>query len=215
MQKRLVQCGLRPINAVADVTNYVLMELGHPLHAFDMDTLKERRIVVRRARAGEKITTLDGVERTLAPEHLVIADAARPVALAGVMGGEDTGVTFATTRRPPGGRRLRPGQHPAHEQGPRDAHRRLAPLRAGGGRRTGPVVALDRCAKLILEICGGTLRAGRRGRLSDAGPPRRVTLRHARLVGLLGLDIAPERCEAILRSLGFSLEDAGPGRLDA
>jgi phenylalanyl-tRNA synthetase beta chain len=210
MQKRLVQCGLRPINAVADVTNYVLMELGHPLHAFDMDTLKERRIVVRRARAGEKITTLDGLERTLAPDHLVIADATRPVALAGVMGGEDTGVTFATRDVLLEGAVFDPvnirrtskalGMHT-------DASHRFE----RGVDADGPVAALDRCAKLILEICGGTLAPGDVDVYPATAQPRRVTLRHARLVGLLGLDIAPERCEVILRALGFSLESAGPG----
>ncbi len=210
MQKRLVQCGLRPINAVADVTNYVLMELGHPLHAFDMDTLKERRIVVRRARSGEKLLTLDGVERTLAPEHLVIADAARPVALAGVMGGEDTGVTFATRDVLLEGAVFDPvnirrtskalGMHT-------DASHRFE----RGVDPDGPVAALDRCAKLILETCGGALAPGDVDVYPTPAPSREVTLRHARLVGLLGLEIPEDRCESILRSLGFSLEPAGAG----
>ncbi len=96
LRRRLEAIGLRSINNVVDVTNFVLWELGQPLHAFDLDRLAGRRIVVRRARRGERLTTLDGVERELDPEMLVIADAERPVALAGVMGGADSEVTDAT-----------------------------------------------------------------------------------------------------------------------
>src|SRR4029077_18177802 len=90
LRQRLEALGQASINNVVDATNYVMLELGHPLHAFDLDLLNERRIVVRRARAGEKIRTLDGVERTLTSEMCVIADASRAVAIAGVMGGAET-----------------------------------------------------------------------------------------------------------------------------
>src|SRR6202049_4735900 len=89
LRQRLEALGQASINNVVDATNYAMLELGHPLHAFDMDLLAERRIVVRRARAGEKIRTLDGIERTLTNEMCVIADATRAVAIAGVMGGGD------------------------------------------------------------------------------------------------------------------------------
>ncbi|MCA1592008.1 MAG: phenylalanine--tRNA ligase subunit beta, partial [Acidobacteria bacterium] len=93
---RLQAIGQRPINNVADITNYVMHEFGQPLHAFDLATLKERKIVIRRARAGEKIKTLDGVMHELDEEMLVIADASRAVAIAGVMGGEETEISGAT-----------------------------------------------------------------------------------------------------------------------
>src|SRR5688572_11932454 len=95
--KRLETIGQRSINNVADVTNYILHELGQPLHAFDFHKLAGPRIVVRRAAPGEKLKTLDGLERTLTNEMLVIADAERPVALAGIMGGEESEISESTT----------------------------------------------------------------------------------------------------------------------
>ncbi|HEV8378631.1 MAG TPA: phenylalanine--tRNA ligase subunit beta, partial [Tepidisphaeraceae bacterium] len=97
MVKRLEAIGLRAINNVVDVTNYVMFELGQPLHAFDFDKLAGRKIIVREARAGEKIISIDGRERVLRAEMLVIADGQRPVALAGVMGGADSEVSNSTT----------------------------------------------------------------------------------------------------------------------
>ncbi len=93
---RLEAMGQRSVNNIADITNYVMLELGQPLHAFDLNRLKEKRIIVRAARPGEMITTLDGEERELTPEMLVIADAGRAVALAGIKGGEDSGISDAT-----------------------------------------------------------------------------------------------------------------------
>src|ERR1700722_20256743 len=90
LRKRLEALGEGSINNIVDATNYVMLELGHPMHAFDMDRLAEWRIVVRRARAGEKMRTLDGIERALSAEMCVIADAARSVAIAGVMGGAES-----------------------------------------------------------------------------------------------------------------------------
>ncbi|MEW6756891.1 MAG: phenylalanine--tRNA ligase subunit beta [Acidobacteriota bacterium] len=205
MQKRLLQCGLRPINAVVDATNYVLLELGHPLHAFDLDRLEGRRIVVRRGAEGEKITTLDGVERTLGGDHLVIADAMRPAALAGVMGGEDTGVTALTQSIFLEGAVFDPVNV-------RWTSKRMA-LHTDASHRfergvdwRGPEIALDRCARLVLETCGGVLAKGRLD--VAAAPPVRppVRLRHARLEALVGIRVAPRRCEEILRSLGFGVE---------
>jgi len=94
--KRLVFCGLRPINNIVDITNYVLLELGQPLHAFDWERVSGGRIIVRRAKEGERLLFLDGVERELSSEDLVIADAEKALVLAGIMGGEESGVSDST-----------------------------------------------------------------------------------------------------------------------
>src|SRR5271170_2234406 len=96
LRQRLEAMGQKSINNVVDIANYVMFELGQPMHAFDLDKLSEPRIIVRRARPGEKIRTLDGVERTLAKDMCVIADAARAVAIGGVMGGADSEIGFST-----------------------------------------------------------------------------------------------------------------------
>src|SRR5437588_8047025 len=154
--KKLEAIGQRPINNVADITNYVLHELGQPLHAFDLAKLTENRIVVRRAEKDEKITTLDGVERDLDKEMLVIADARRPVAVAGVMGGEDSEISNTTTDvliesayfDPASVRRTAKllGLHT-------EASHRF-------GRGTDPdgvLQAQERCVALICEIAGGVV----------------------------------------------------------
>src|ERR1700733_11826030 len=96
MQQRLAAIGLRPINNIVDVTNYVMFELGQPLHAFDFDKLAGQKIIVRNAKSGESIVSIDGHERKLTADMLVIADAQKPVALAGVMGGRDSEVSSTT-----------------------------------------------------------------------------------------------------------------------
>ena len=98
MRRRLALCGLRSISNVVDITNYVMLEIGQPMHAFDMETLESNQILVRRAREGEPITTLDGKEFTLSPQNLVICDGQKPVALAGVMGGLNSEITENTTQ---------------------------------------------------------------------------------------------------------------------
>lgn len=210
MQRRLELCGLRPINAVVDVTNYLLLELGHPLHAFDMDKLKERRIVVRRARKGERLVTLDGVEREFDPERLVIADAEKPAALAGVMGGEYSGVTEATTDVLLEGAVFDPVniRRTSRAVGLKsDACHRFE----RGVDFNGPILSLDRAARLIMEICGGATAAGTIDVVSKAPERTPVTFRHERLQKILGMPVAPARCVSILEALGFGVEEKDSG----
>jgi phenylalanyl-tRNA synthetase beta chain len=206
--KRLEAVGQRPINNVADVTNYVLMELGHPLHAFDLLRLRERKIIVRRAVPGEQLRTLDGTSRALTPDNLVIADAQRAVALAGVMGGEDSQI-FPTTRSvllesawfDPLSIRRTAKAHGMHTEA---SHR----FERGADIEMAPL-AIDRAAELIAELAGGEILRG----LVDVYPtPRRredLVLRRSEIRRMLGADIPWEEVERTLRSLGFMTERRG------
>lgn len=211
LKARLEAIGLRPINNVVDVTNFILWEMGQPLHAFDLARLPGGRVVVRRARAGERLTTLDGVERELGPEMLAIADAERPVALAGVMGGADSEVTDATADI-------------LIESAHFDRRRVRLTARALGmhtdashrfERGTDPEtcrVAADRAAALIAEIAGGTVLAGAIDvRAEGAFPPRRGRLDLARLDAFVGVPVPRERTERWLTGLGFGLEKTDGG----
>ena len=160
LQRRLERCGIRAISNVVDVTNLVLLELGHPLHAFDLDKVAGAEIVVRTARPGERMTTLDGKERALDPDDLVIADRDRSSALAGVMGGGDSEISPGTRRVlvesawfQPATVRRTARRHGLHTE---------ASHRFERGADPGMVAtALDRCAALIAELAGGTVRPGR------------------------------------------------------
>jgi phenylalanyl-tRNA synthetase beta chain len=204
LAERLEAVGLRPINNVADVTNYVLMELGHPLHAFDLARLGGPKIIVRRARAGERLRTLDGVDRTLTSENLVIADAERPVALAGVMGGEESEIS-ASTRAvllesawfdPVSIRRTAKSQG-LHTEA---SHR----FERGADIEMAPV-ALDRAAQLIAEVAGGEILRG----IVDVYPaprrPRAITLRSSEILRILGCEVPAKDVERTLRSLDFNI----------
>src|SRR5215813_6825280 len=152
--KRLETIGQRPINNVADITNYVLHELGQPLHAFDFDKLGGHRIVVRRAAPGEKLKTLDGVERTLTNEMLVIADAEKAVALAGIMGGEESEISNQTTYVLIESAYFDPNsvRQTARKLGmDTEASRRFE----RGADRDGVLNAQQRCIDLICELAGG------------------------------------------------------------
>ena len=127
---------MRSISNVVDVTNYVMLALGSPLHVFDFDTLHGGRIVVRRAKKGEELRTLDGTVRKLDPSDLVIADADRAIALAGIMGGEETEVSEHDDVGPARGRELRADLAASHLRAARASHRGLEPL--GEGRRPAP-----------------------------------------------------------------------------
>ena len=197
MVRRLEAIGLRSINNVVDVTNYVLFEMGQPLHAFDLDTLSGSQIIVRRARQGEKLTSLDGKERELSEGMLVIADATRPAALAGVMGGRDTEVTAFTTNILLESARFDPLSI-------RKTARSLAMGSDSSYRfERGidpqlPVRAALRAAQLILETAGGELLEGHIEAGASGWVPKVLTLRPERLKQVLGVDFP---VEAVLDSL--------------
>jgi phenylalanyl-tRNA synthetase beta chain len=202
--KRLETIGQRPINNVADITNYVLHELGQPLHAFDFQKLGGLRIVVRRAAAGEKLKTLDGVERTLTTDVLVIADAERPVALAGIMGGEDSEISSATTDvliesayfDPDSVRRT------ARALGmDTEASRRFE----RGADIEGVLKAQDRCIQLICELAGGIATEDRLDVYPRPFVSRTVTLRPQRVPELTSVSVDTTEINRILTGLGFEL----------
>lgn len=207
--KRLEAIGQRPINNVADITNYVLHEMGQPLHAFDLARLSGQRIVVRRARPAEKITTLDGVERELSGDMLVIADAERPVALAGIMGGEDSEISDATVDvliesayfDPDSVRRT------ARALGmDTEASRRFE----RGADYGGVLRAQQRCVELICKIAGGVATEDSLDVQKELPAERLVQFRPARVQRLTSLQVAPEEMLRILTSLGFAPAEA-PG----
>ena len=213
MQQRLEAAGQRPINNVVDVTNYVMLELGQPLHAFDLDRLAEQRIVVRRAEAGEKFTTLDDVERELTDTMLVIADGEKAVAIAGVMGGQNSEVSDTTTNL------LLESAH-FDPLAVRRASRVLG-LRTEASYRFERVVdpegvrrAVDRACELLQQMGQPEAVEG----VVDAYPhpiaPRTVTLRVTRAIELLGMDLTSHLCADCLRALGFEVRTESNGATD-
>ena len=213
MAARLRAAGLRPISNVVDITNYVLWELGHPLHAFDADQVAEQTIVVRRAGAGERFTTLDGQARTLDASMLVIADPTRAIGLAGVMGGQNSEVSERTTRvllesayfDPAATRRT------SRALGLRtDAAYRFE----RGADIEGLVDANDRACQLMAELAGGQVARGMLDVYPRRRKPVRVRLRMSRVERVLG--VAPTRAHArkILTGLGLGVRDRGPALLD-
>ena len=203
MVRRLEAVGLRAINNVVDVTNYVMFEMGQPLHAFDFDKLEGRRIVVRRAKGGEKIVSIDGHERMLKPEMLVIADAVRPVALAGVMGGKDSEVGDATVNVLLESARFDP-------LSVRKTARALAMMSDSSYRfersidPTLPERASLRAAQLILETAGGELLAGMAVGGEAGYTPKVLTLRLSKLKAVLGVELPREQVMDALARLGLS-----------
>jgi phenylalanyl-tRNA synthetase beta chain len=203
--KRLEAMGQRSVNNVADITNYVMLEMGQPLHAFDLQRLRGRRIIVRAARAGERITTLDGEERDLTPEMLVIADAERPVALAGIKGGEDSGINESTTDVLLEAAYFTPWQVRATSKALGLATEASYRFERGTDPEIVPV-ASDRASAMIAEIAGGEVFAG----LIDVYPRKSerdwIRFRRARYTAVTGLQVELGEAERILRSLGFTVE---------
>jgi phenylalanyl-tRNA synthetase beta chain len=200
--KRLAEIGQRAINNVADITNYVLHELGQPLHAFDLATLTDHQIVVRRARAGEKLQTLDDVERTLDPDVLVIADATRPVALAGIMGGLASEISQTTTDVLIESAYFNPDsvRGTARKLGmDTEASRRFE----RGADCANVLQAQTRCVELICEIAGGVATDDAIDIYPQPLPARSVEFRPARVESLTSLRVEPREMQRILAALGF------------
>jgi len=203
--EKLEKLGQRSINNVADITNLVLLELGHPLHAFDFQKLIGRRIVVRRARAGELLKTLDGVKRTLRNDMLVIADAVHPVAVAGIMGGEDSEISEATTDvllesayfHPPSIRRTARALGLSTEASYRFER---------GADYDAPVRAANRAARLIAQVAGGRVLQGVLDIYPQPMKREKIRLRRSRLWRIVGLEIDFAHAQRILRALGFEVE---------
>jgi phenylalanyl-tRNA synthetase beta chain len=205
--KRLELLGSRSINNAADATNYALNELGHPTHAFDLDLLEGGTIIVRRAREGEVLKTLDGVDRKLTTEDLVIADAKKPVALAGVMGGFDTMITDTTKNVliesawfDPATIRSMAKRHLMHT----DASHRFE---RGADWGITPL-ACDRVAELVLGSAGGELEGERIDSVARSLQRAPIRLRTSEVRRNLGIDISPDQIESILGRLGFEFDNA-------
>ncbi|GHD70254.1 phenylalanine--tRNA ligase beta subunit [Luteimonas padinae] len=210
MAERLRRSGVRPVSLLVDVTQYVMLELGQPMHAYDRGLLKGP-VGVRRGRAGESLKLLDGREAALDDGFLVITDADRPVGLAGLMGGHDTRVTDATRTvfleaahfAPAAiiGRGRRLGLHT-------DAGHRFE----RGVDPELPRTAIEYATKLVLDIAGGSPGPVTEAVLPEALPrPAKIVLRRARLARVLGVDIADAEVERILRALGLGVEATAEG----
>jgi phenylalanyl-tRNA synthetase beta chain len=205
LRYRLSSLGVRPISNVVDITNLVLFEFGHPMHAFDLDRVRGNVIVVRRARPGEKLVTLDGVTRQLDPDDLVIADGEGPVALAGIMGGGSSEISQGTKRVllecayfMARAVRRSSRRHGLHTE---SSHR----FERGVDRGDAPDV-LAHAASLITELAGGAAVPGAHHVFEEPPAVPVLTLRSARLDALLGSPVPLAQASAILNRLGFAAE---------
>ena len=213
MKRNLALCGLRSISNVVDITNYVLLEIGQPMHAFDMDQLQERKIIVRRAKDGEKIQTLDEKEFTLTPENLVICDGSRPVALAGIMGGLNSEITENTTQL------LFEAAKFARDN-VRKTSRALGQSSDSSARFEKGIseyiteLGMARALHLIQELGCGEITSSAFD--CSAGAPRegkRFTASLERINAILGIEVPAEEVLRILKNLNFEVVRDGD-RLD-
>jgi phenylalanyl-tRNA synthetase beta chain len=205
MQRRLRAAGVRPINNIVDVTNYVMLELGQPLHAFDLEFIKGRKIIVRRANSEESIKTLDGQERKLDPSMLVIADGERPVAVAGVMGGENSEIHENT-------RIILLESANFNGVSVRLTSKKLGIRTEASGRFEkgldveNVITAINRAARLIEEIGAGKVCNGIIDCFPGKKEERTIKLRPEKINALLGTSINPEDMVSMLESLEFKVE---------
>jgi phenylalanyl-tRNA synthetase beta chain len=211
MQQRLQHAGQRPINNVVDITNYVMLELGQPLHAFDYDLLRERAggrpsIIMRRAFEGEHLTTLDGVDRALDPGMLMITDTAGTIAVGGVMGGANTEVNDGTTAV------LLEAANFNFLSIRRTTQ--ILGLSSEAGSRFGKgvdpeltVKALARAGQLLAELAGGAVRPVYGDCYPGKPAPRSIELEPAYINRLLGIDVPVDEMVRVLRALEFEVTE--------
>jgi len=211
LQTCLVNSGIRPINNVVDITNYVMLETNQPLHAFDYDLLSEaKKILVRRASQDEKIVTLDDVERTLDKDMLLITDNGRPVALAGIMGGQNTEIGEDTVN-------VLLESACFHGVGVRKTSRKLA-LRSDSSIRfekgsdvNGLIYALNRAADLIQELAEGEVAQGICDQYPDPMVPRTILLRPQSVNDLLGIILSKDEIKGYIEDLKFPVREESDG----
>jgi phenylalanyl-tRNA synthetase beta chain len=211
LQTCLVNSGIRPINNVVDITNYVMLETNQPLHAFDYNLLSEaKKILVRRADEGEKIITLDDVERTLDKDMLLITDNGRPVALAGIMGGQNTEIGDDTVN-------VLIESACFHYVGIRKTSRKLA-LRSDSSMRfekgsdvNGLIYALNRAAYLMQELAEGEVAQGICDQYPDPQVPQTVLLRPQRVNRVLGITLSKEEIKGYIKDLKFPVREESDG----
>jgi len=208
LAQRLRAVGLRPINNLVDVTNYIMWEMGQPLHAFDLDALAQHTVVVRRARPGERIKTLDGQERAVGPDTALVCDPEHAVGIGGVMGGADSEVAASTTRVLLEAAYWDPGsiRRTSRALGlSTDAAYRFE----RGGDIEAPPDVLARAAQLMVDLGGGAVARGLLDAYPAPRPHRRLGLRLARVERVIGASPSREEAVRILQALGFAVDDSG------
>lgn len=212
IKDRLRAAGLKPINNIIDVTNYILVELGQPMHAFDYDKLAGGAIIVRRAEAGERITTLDGVERALDKDVLVIADKEKPIAIAGVMGGMDSAISADTKTVIFESARF-------DRASVRRTSRRLN-LRSDSSARfekgvdfMSQEIAVNRALNIVQLNGWGTVISGILDSNVNADRSRDLTVPYKKINNILGIKVAPDKMKSVLNSLGIETEIKGKNLL--
>src|SRR5262249_59804026 len=204
LKSRLLAAGQRPINNVVDITNYVMLLTAQPLHAFDLDEVPEGALIIRTARDGETMTTLDGEERTFDTDAVLVCDRERPTGIAGIMGGQVSEVSDTTTRvllevaTWNGVNILRTSRKLGLRS---DASNRFE-------KQLHPELAIRAqriASKLMVELCGAKLVPGTIDEAAEIPEAHRLRLRHERVDLLLGMEIEPKLCEAYLKRLGFDV----------
>jgi phenylalanyl-tRNA synthetase beta chain len=208
LKARLVAAGQRPINNVVDITNYVMLLTAQPLHAFDLDRVPEGALIIRTAADGERMTTLDGVERTFDSESVLVCDRDGPSGIAGIMGGAASEVSGSTTRvllevaTWNGVNILRTSRKLGlRSEASTRFEKQLHPELAIRAQRI--------ASRLMVELCGAKLVPGTIDAAADIPPPRRVPLRASKAEALLGMSIRPELCATYLERLGFGVDRDG------